>query len=152
VAGFGERLDELSELVGHGTLEGSVVVDQAYAAAQHEHLEYRHVRGGQAKYLEQPLHTEHGGYLRAIAEQLLEEGPVPGMVDAMENLSDKVEELAPREFENLRESGHPTVTSDGAVVYDRAPKQRRLTQQELDEQRRHGQRHRHLHPEQYEPR
>ena len=150
VAGtFGERLDELSELVGHGNLEGHLVIDQVYAAYQHEELTLRHPRGGQAKYLEEPFHRKHEEYLRSIAEHVLVDGPTQPMVDAMEDLSDQVEEHAPREFQNLRESGHPIVTSDGQMVYDRAPKQRRLTEQELKEQRRHGQRHRHLHPEQY---
>ena len=136
-------------MAGHGVLRGSVVVDQVYAAAQHEHLEYVHPRGGQAKYLEQPLHSKHRDYLHSIARQLLVSGPEQAMTEAMEDLSGQVETHAPREFENLRESGHPSVVSDGSAVYDRPPKQRRLTEQELAEQRRHGVRHRRLHPEQY---
>lgn len=146
---FGERLDELSEFVGHGNLTGSVVVDQVYAKYQHEDLSLRHPRGGQAKYLEAPLHDKQGDYLRRIAEQALVDGPLPAMIDAMENLSGEVEATAPVEFENLRESGHPMVSNDGETVYDRPPKQRRLTAEELKEQHRHGIRHRHLHPEQY---
>lgn len=149
---FGDRVSELSDLVGHGALAGSVVVDQVYARYQHEELQLRHPRGGQAKYLEQPLHDHHRDYLEAIAAQVLVDGPTEAMVDAMEDLSGQVETHAPVEFENLRESGHPIVTSDGETVYDRAPKQRRLTDDELDEQRRFGIRHRGLHPEQYGPR
>lgn len=144
---FGERLDELSELVGHGTLTGTVVVDQVYARYQHEDLTLRHPRGGQAKYLEGPLHERQADYWTHIAETLLVDGPIPAMIDNVEDLADAVETTAPVEFSNLRESGHPMVSSGGDTVYDRPPKQRRLTEQELKEQRRHGIRHRHLHPD-----
>ena len=36
-------------------IEGTVTYNTPYAARQHEELSYRHPRGGQAKYLEQPL-------------------------------------------------------------------------------------------------
>lgn len=101
-----------------------------------------HPRGGQAKYLEQPLHADHRRYLQTIADSVLDEGPVSAMVEAMEDLSGQVERTAPVEFENLRESGHPMVVDGGRTVYDRPPKQRRLTQEELDAQRRSGLRHR----------
>ncbi|WP_190824679.1 hypothetical protein [Saccharopolyspora pogona] len=148
---FSERIRELAERVGDGDLQGRLVIDQIYARRQHEELTWRHPRGGQAKYLEQPLHTEHRRYLQNIADAVLDErGPAPAMAEAMEDLSRQVEVHAPIEYSNLRESGHPMVKDDGRTVYDRPPKQRRLTEQELKEQRRHGQRHRHLHPEQYE--
>jgi hypothetical protein len=50
----------------------------------------------------------------------------------MEDLSDAVEQLAPVEFGDLRKSGHPTVKSSGRFVYDRPPKQARLTKAEMD--------------------
>ncbi|WP_027947215.1 hypothetical protein [Amycolatopsis taiwanensis] len=121
-----------------------------YARYQHEELQLNHPRGGQAKYLEQPLHAEYRGYLDDIARRTLETGPVEPMIDAMENLAaDQLGQHAPLEFGNLRESGHPSVTSGGETVYDREPVQRRLTEAELREQHRTGIRHRHLHPEQY---
>ena len=139
---FDERIRELAQQVGVGHLEGHVVVDQIYARFQHERLDLSHPRGGQAKYLEQPLHSEHRRYLQGIADTVLDEGPVPGMVEAVEDLSQQVETHAPVEFENLRESGAPRVVDGGRTVYDRPPKQRRLTEQELAAQRRSGLRHR----------
>lgn len=53
------------------------------------------------------------------------------MADNMENLSGEVERLAPIEFGPLHWSGHPTVTSQGETVYDRAPIAARLTEAEL---------------------
>lgn len=139
---FGERIDMLAERVGDGDLVGRVVVDQIYARFIHEDLTLNHPRGGQAKYLEQPLHAQHGRYLQGIARSVLDQGPVPGMVEAMEDLADQVETFAPVLFENLRESGHPQVEDGERTVYDRAPKQRRLTEAELREQNRTGLRHR----------
>lgn len=139
---FNERILELARRVGYGDLEGHVVVDQVYARLQHEDLTLNHPRGGQAKYLEQPLHTDHGRYLQNIADAVLDEGPVSAMTEAMEDLSGQVERYAPVLFENLRESGHPMVVDGGRTVYDRAPKQRRLTEAELREQQRSGLRHR----------
>lgn len=139
---FDDRIRELAQQVGFGDLEGHVVVDQVYARYQHEDLTLNHPRGGQAKYLETPLHTQHRRYLQGIADSVLDEGPVQGMVEAVEDLSGQVEIHAPVLFENLRESGHPTVVDGGRTVYDRPAKQRRLTEAELREQQRSGLRHR----------
>jgi hypothetical protein len=64
---------------------------------------------------------------------VLEDGGVPAMIDAMEALAgdNGVASHAPVELGDLRASGHPTVTSDGHSVYDRAPRQHRLTEEEL---------------------
>lgn len=130
---FAERMDELSHLVGEGTLTGSVTVDQVYAHVQHEDLTFNHPHGGHALYLQQPLMDKHEGYLRKIADRLLEDGPVPAMAEAMEDLAEDggVAVHAPLDFGDLRESGHPEVTSNGETVYDRAPRQHRLTEEEL---------------------
>lgn len=54
-----------------------------------------------------------------------------GMAEAMEDLSDDAEAKAPVEFADLKNSGHPSVTSDGATVYDRPPNVHRLSKEEL---------------------
>lgn len=146
---FDEGLDELAALVGEGLLVGQVEVDQVYAQFQHEGLDLHHPRGGKARYLADPLNERYRRYLQHIADKLLETGPIEPMIDSMEDLSDQVEEHAPLLFGNLRESGHPSVSQGGELVYDRPPIQHRLTEKELEEQRRTGIRHRHLHPEQY---
>lgn len=135
---FFDRIDELAQRVGSGHLEGSVEVSQLYAQYQHEGLDLRHPRGGQAKYLEAPLIEGADKYMQHVADHLLDEesGPVDAMKDNMEDLSDQVGRLAPIDFNNLRRSGHPMVKDHDQVVYDRAPEQRRLTQQELDDLRR----------------
>lgn len=130
---FAKRIDELSELVGSGHLHGQVEVDQVYAQFQHEGLDLHHPRGGQALYLWAPLMDHHPEWLEKYAGSVLEDGGAPAMIDAMEALAgdDGVGRLAPVELGDLRASGHPTVTSDGHTIYDRAPRQHRLSEEEL---------------------
>jgi len=117
---------------GHGQLlEMSVVVDQVYAHYQHEHLNFRHPRGGRAKYLEGPLYENYRDYLDVYANEVLKDGGERAMEHAAEHLSDQVELEAPREWGDLMKSGHPTVKSGLETIYDRPPKVRRLTEQEL---------------------
>jgi len=40
-----------------------------YAARQHEELEYDHPRGGQAKYLEQPMKEQSDNYVKHIRDK-----------------------------------------------------------------------------------
>ena len=49
----------------------------------------------------------------------------------MGHLSDQVEITAPREWGDLRKSGHPQVTQGGRTIYDRPPKAARLSKEEL---------------------
>lgn len=128
---FEAKLDELAGMVGDGTLRGAVEVDQVYAQYQHEGLDLRHPRGGQAKYLEQPLYAHHRDYVQALADNVLRGSLVAAMEDNMEDLAGEVYDLAPREFHDLRASGHPTVSSGGTIVYDRPPMVARLTVAQL---------------------
>jgi len=129
---FAERIEALRTLTGRGQrLQGSVVVDQRYAKYQHEHLELHHPRGGQARYLAAPLMDHYRGYLGDYAKTVLADGGQPAMKRSMEHLADQVELTAPVEFNDLRRSGHPAVTLGERTVYDRPPKQRRLTDEEL---------------------
>lgn len=77
--------------------------------------------------------TNHERYFEDIARRLLDEGPEPAMRDAMEDLAEEggVATHAPVLYSNLRASGHPSVTSDGETVYDREPRQHRLSEEEL---------------------
>jgi hypothetical protein len=129
---FAERIDALRTLTGRGQrLQGTVTVDQRYALIQHEELSYRHPHGGQARYLAAPLMDHYRGYLGDYAKTVLGDGGQPAMKRSVEHLSDRVEVLAPVEFADLRKSGHPAVTLGERTVYDRPPKQRRLTDAEL---------------------
>lgn len=47
--------------------------DLPYAMTQHEHTEFRHPLGGQAKYLEQPFNSKVDGYLKQIGDRLSDE-------------------------------------------------------------------------------
>lgn len=129
---FSARIDELRRMVGGpGQLTGSVVCDQVYAHYIHEHLEFRHPRGGTAKFLERPLFDHFRDYLGDYAKTVLDDGGQPAMKRSMEHLSDEVEGTAPREWGDLLSSGHPSVKQGGRVIYDRAPKTGRLTAAEL---------------------
>jgi len=129
---FSERIAGLRHLVGDGQrLQGVVAVDQRYSLAQHEHLDWHHPRGGGPKFLERPLMDHYHDYLSDYAKTVLTDGGQPAMKRSMEHLSDQIEITAPVEFTDLRRSGHPSVTQGGRTVYDRPPKQHRLTAEEL---------------------
>lgn len=132
---FDERITELMERVGGGELTGHVEVSQIYAEYQHNGLDFHHPRGGQALYLQAPLMERFPLYLEAVAKTVLDDGGKAGMIASMEDLSDAVAVTAPVEFANLRASGHPYVTDNGEVVYDRAPLQHRLSEEELRAER-----------------
>jgi hypothetical protein len=146
---FAEGCRELEEKIGHGNLVGSVIVDQVYAASQHEghwvtgplagHVIRRHPRGGQAKYLEQPLFEKAGDYMKNLADGVLDGFLVQAMAENMEDLADEVHDKAPRENDILRNSANPVVTDDGREAYNRPPVFARLTAGELKELR-HGDR------------
>ena len=44
-----------------------------YAAVQHERLDFNHPRGGQAKYLEQPLEQNRSRYLQHVRDAIRRE-------------------------------------------------------------------------------
>ena len=84
-------------------------------------------------YLQQPLMENYRKYLTDYSAQVLKDGGKGAFIDAAENLAEEggVATRAPVEFGDLRASGHPTVTSDGEVIYDRPPRQHRQTTDEL---------------------
>lgn len=133
VSEFSANLDRiLADLPNR--VSGKVEVDQVYAHYQHEHPEFHHPDGGQAFYLRDPLFAKAEDYLQHLAESAISSHGVnvrQGMIDNMEDLSLEVYHRAPWEFGDLRASGHPTVTEDGVVVYDRAPLCPRLNEEDL---------------------
>lgn len=128
---FVRNIDALRRRIGGGHLTGKVEVDQVYAHYQHEHPEFRHPDGGKAFYLRDPLFANARGYMEKCAVHILNGSVNDAMIENMEDLSRAVYEQAPWEFGDLRASGHPTVTRDGATVYDRAPAVHRLSAAEL---------------------
>lgn len=127
---FQDRIDELIAMA-EGDLKGNVTVDQVYAKYQHERLDLKHPRGGKARYLADPLYQNASSYLQNIADSVLEDGGVRGMTESMQRLSNEVYLNAPVEFNDLKNSGHPSVTSNGVTVYDSPPNVPRLTEEEL---------------------
>jgi hypothetical protein len=132
---FTERLDELRASTGcrEGPLKGAVTVDQVYAHYQHEHAEFRHPRGGMAFYLTVPLLSSMWRYFSEIARDYLRDGGHEAMERSMEDLAEDggVATHAPVEFDDLRRSGHPQVWVGERLIYDRAPRQHRLSEEEL---------------------
>jgi hypothetical protein len=129
----GNRLRQLADHIGVGDLVGHVEVNQVYAHYQHAHPEFKHPRGGQAFYLEDPLYERTGSYMQAVADDMLDldKNLIDSVMDQMRDLVRQVEVRAPVELTNLRRSGHPWVTDKGATVRDQPPLQHRLSEQEL---------------------
>jgi hypothetical protein len=66
--------EETGRLVGSATVtvngdEATITYDGPYARRQHEELTWRHEKG-QAKYLEQPMHTEKPVVLEIVANEV----------------------------------------------------------------------------------
>lgn len=133
---FEERLSELAGIVGNGELAGFVEYDQPYAQNQHETLGFKHLQGGQAKFLETVIQSEHQRYLERIAKDVLVDGGKKGMIDAMEDLAQRSSQLAPvgpvtrgrsqpKHPGLLRDSAHPIVKDGASTIFDRpgAPRQ-----------------------------
>jgi hypothetical protein len=126
---FEEGVAILKDLVGLNELVGSVEVDQVFAHNQHEELGYRHLHGGQAKYLEEPFFARVEEYLANIAVDFPEVNAA--MIENMTDLAEQVYQKAPHGFFGvLRGSAHPTVVSDGVLIYDRPPIWPRLSEAE----------------------
>jgi lipoate-protein ligase A len=51
-------------------VEGKVSFNEPYALDQHEDLQFNHPRGGQAKYLEQPLKENEQDYKRHVERKV----------------------------------------------------------------------------------
>lgn len=51
-------------------LNGAISFDTVYAVRQHEEMDWKHLPGRQAKYLEQPMNTERDVMLRLMAVPL----------------------------------------------------------------------------------
>lgn len=133
---FHDRIEELRTMTGSrdGRIHGEVIVDQVYAHYQHERLDLNHPRGGGPLYLTMPLLMNHLDYLRDYADTVLDDGGREAMKRSVDDLAGDggVATFAPVEFDDLRRSGHPRVTLGYYnVIYDREPRQHRLSPEEL---------------------
>lgn len=140
---FDQRMAELEAMTPKESVRATVEVDQVYAHYQHEGISYDHNpttpsgtlqyrNGGGAKYLERPWLEAAEHDMKRWADGLLREH---GLFDASTGIADEgvrmVDENAPVEFGDLRESGHATVAVDGVVRYDVPPRVPRLSEDEL---------------------
>jgi hypothetical protein len=126
-----QRLAQLERNVGHGALVGQYVVDQRYAAVQHENTSYNHPRGGGPHYVSTPLRARNREWYRDIAEGLLEGSAAARMARSMDDLDAQVRILAPLDENDLRRSGSYTVTDNGSAVVQRSADVPRLSDAEL---------------------
>lgn len=129
---FRKRTNKLIRDVGTTTLEIKVVVNQAYAQNQHETLYFAHPSGGGPKFLTRALVQSHRSIMRGMARDALRpRGLVSAAIVGAEKISKGVYQNAPHEFNDLRNSAHPTVREGSRKVYDRAPIVKRLTKTQL---------------------
>ncbi len=134
---FVQRVTELQEIVGHNQLVGTLERDQVYAHYQHAGINrftggpLVYHGGGQSHYQESALYDGASEYLQAIADTILEGGGTSAMKQAMEAFDGKASERCPKETGILSNSGHPTVTDNGALTYNRPPRVPRLSEAEL---------------------
>lgn len=127
---FVDNIDQLIEATPD-RVKGSVEVDQVYAHYQHEHPEFHHPDGGGAFYLRDPLLMRYRTWYKRLADAAHRGKLREAMSEVVEAISLEVYDRAPWEFGDLRASGHPSVTENGTVVYDRKPNVHRLDPQEL---------------------
>jgi hypothetical protein len=121
---FSERIGLLRDSIGAGHITAHCVVDQAYAQNQHETLTFHHPRGGRAEYLRAPMLENMVILIQEIANKVLDEeglGLERAMIDTAEKFAQFVFDNAPKEIGELDGSGHPFVTRNGTVIYDRPP-------------------------------
>jgi hypothetical protein len=119
---FDERMNYLSDAVGHGNLELSVLVDQPYAQDQHENMSYVHPSGGQSHYLSEPFMANAFNFVDGLARAAIT--PTGSrlndeMADIGGDLVDYVKRLAPVTQGHLRRSTSFTVTDQGVEIYHR---------------------------------
>lgn len=143
---FEQGTRELERIVGHGKLVGKLEVDQVYAAPLEvgywktgplAGVTNRPRHGGETHALANALQHVTPKAFQRMADHAYDEGGLAfAMISDVEDLSGEYHDRAPREFEDLRNSGHPTVTDNGKRVYDRPPLRSRLTDAQLAEKSR----------------
>lgn len=134
VSEFLAGLRRLDEAVGRGTLELGIVVNQRYAKYQHERRDLAHPQGGKSHYLVDPLYERAGSMLGALAREAItpEGSNLTGEArDQVEKWVHRSRIESPKWFGDLANSHAPYVTDGAETVYERRPKARRLTDDEL---------------------
>lgn len=136
---FAEGVDELKRMVGSGTLEGTISVNQVYAHYQDSGegphgkpaIEFDHPRGGQAGYLSGQIPERREGVMSMWARSVLRGTLVPETVKILRSFADQVFLRAPAEFDILRNSTSLRLTDDNSPVFDQPAFMPRLTEAEI---------------------
>lgn len=131
---FDARMSHLIDSCGVGVLTADVVVDQVYAKYQELRDDLRIHVAGRHHYTRDALFENLDAIMGMFADALVtvDGSDVRGAAERVaEKLAAGVYEMAPLEFGDLKASGHPTATDDGATYYDRPPMVHRLTREEL---------------------
>jgi hypothetical protein len=126
-----EGVPEVLDLVGDGSLQGKVRVDQIYAQDQHENLTYAHLDGGRPKYLYLSLMASYTPMMSMLARSVLLGELRQAMIDCMEEVSDRMESDAPVEHGYLRRSANPRAYDGGTQYYNRPATAPRLSREAI---------------------
>lgn len=133
-----EAFARLDAAVGGGDIVAKCVVDQEYAAIQHEKESYDHPGGGGMDYLGGPLRERATEELAKVSTHFLTATGSNlrfGMSRWADRMVEYVNENAPRLDHILRESGAPSVIDEGEVVYHRPPRHERVRKTGMGAQR-----------------
>lgn len=131
---FLKKTSHLLDQVGDGDLTAKIEVDQVYAQYQHEGLDLKHPQGGEAHFLINAFTAKESTVMHDLAESAVttEGSNLEGQMEkSVEQVSTEAANRTPKEWGDLANSMHPTVTSGEETTYDRPPKARRLTEAEL---------------------
>lgn len=136
---FAEGVDELKNMVGSGTLEGKISVNQVYAhwiddgVSPHGKpaIAFDHPRGGEAMYLSGPVRYRRGEVFQRWANSILRGRLIPETVDILRSFKDDVSLNAPREFDILRNSTALRLTDDNEPIFDLPALIPRLSETEI---------------------
>lgn len=136
---FREGVDELKKMVGSGTLEGKVSVNQVYAHYQDSGegphgkpaIEFNHPRGGQAGYLSGQIPERREAVMSTWARSILRGTLVPETIKILRSFADQVMLRAPAEFDILRNSTSLSLTDHGEPIFDQPALMPRLSEAEI---------------------
>jgi hypothetical protein len=124
---FQRRTRDLIRKVGDGDITSNIRIDQVYAQVQHDAVEFKHPRGGQAFFLSMPLLKNHPKYLQVLAEGMFRHRTMDLMVDVVLQYHNDVLPKIPLFEGTLRNSMELTVDDAGTQVFKDGPVAKRLT-------------------------
>ncbi len=137
---FAEGVDELIGLVGTGTLQAEITVNQVYAHYQDDGYgphgkpaqAFEHPRGGEANYLSGQFRNEQRmNVLSQWASHVLDGRLISTTIDLARAIKDQVYFRAPREFEFLRNSAAVRVDDDQFLAFFEPAMVPRLSEAEI---------------------